>query len=192
MSPHLTFESFCCCSVAQLCLILCDTTDCSMPGFPVLHHFLELAQTPVHCWWYHTTILSSVVLFSSWLQSFLASGPFLMSWLSASIRWPKYWNFSFRISPSKEHSALISLKTDWFDLLTVQGTLKSLIQYYSSKASILWLSGFPSGLAGKESACNAGDTEYTGSVPGLGRSPGEGNGNPLQYSCLENPMDRGV
>ena len=64
-----------------------------------------------------------------------------MSWLSASIRWPKYWNFSFRISPSKEHSALISLKTDWFDLLAVQGTLSTL-QQRSSKASILWPSAF--------------------------------------------------
>ena len=58
------------------------------------------------------------------------------------IRWPKYWNFSFSISPSTEHSGLISFRLDWLDLLTVQGTLKSLFQHHSSKASILWHSAF--------------------------------------------------
>ena len=58
------------------------------------------------------------------------------------IRWPKYWSFSFNISPSNEYSGLISLRIDWFDLLAVQGTLKSLLQHYSSKASILWCSVF--------------------------------------------------
>ena len=58
------------------------------------------------------------------------------------IRWPKYWSFSFIISPSNEHSGLISFRMDWLDLLAVQGTLKSLLQYHSSKASILWCSAF--------------------------------------------------
>ena len=58
------------------------------------------------------------------------------------IRWPKYWSFSFNISPSNEHSGLISFRMDWLDLLAVQGTLKSLLQHHSSKASILWLSAF--------------------------------------------------
>ena len=58
------------------------------------------------------------------------------------IRWPKYWSFSFSISPSKEHLGLISFRMNWLDLLAVQGTLKSLLQHHSSKASILWLSGF--------------------------------------------------
>ena len=58
------------------------------------------------------------------------------------IRWPKYWNFSFSISPSNEYSGLISFRIDWFDLLAVQGTLKSLLQHHSSKASILWRSAF--------------------------------------------------
>ena len=58
------------------------------------------------------------------------------------IRWPKYWSFSFSISPSNEYSGLISFRIDWFDLLAVQGTLKSLLQHHSSKASILWRSGF--------------------------------------------------
>ena len=120
---------------------------------------------------------------------------------------------------------------DWSGLLAVQGSLKSLLQHHSSKASILrhsaffmvhlsqpymitgktialtrqtfvgqvmsllfnccldWSLGFPYSSVGKESACNAGDL---GSIPGCGRSPGEGNDNPLQYSCLENPMDRGA
>ena len=58
------------------------------------------------------------------------------------IRWPKYWSFSFNISPSNEHSGLISFRMDWLDLLAVQGTRKSLLQHHSSKASILWRSGF--------------------------------------------------
>ena len=58
------------------------------------------------------------------------------------IRWPKYWNFSFNISPSNEYSGLMSFRMDWLDLLAIQGTLKSLLQYHSSKASILWHSDF--------------------------------------------------
>ena len=63
------------------------------------------------------------------------------------IRWPKYWSFSFNISPSSEHSGLISFRMDWLDLLAVQGTLKSFLQHYSSKASILWCSAFFTGSA---------------------------------------------
>ena len=65
-----------------------------------------------------------------------------MSQLFASIRWPKYWSFSFTISPSNEYSGLISFRMDWLDLIAVQGTLKSLLQHHSSKASILWRSAF--------------------------------------------------
>ena len=75
------------------------------------------------------------------VQSFPASGSFPVS-LFLYMRWPKYWSFSFRISPSSKYSGLISLKIDWFDLLVVQGTLKSLVQHHSSKASILWHSDF--------------------------------------------------
>ena len=83
--------------------------------------------------WYHPTISSSVVPFSSCPQSFPASGSFQMSQLF-TIRWPKYWNFSFSISPSNEHPGLISFMMDWLDLLAVQGTLKSLFQHHRSKA----------------------------------------------------------
>ena len=84
----------------------------------------------------HPTISSSVIPFSSCLQSFPPSGSFLMSWLFAS-GGHTYWSFSFSISPSKEDSGLISFRMDCLDLLAVQGTLKSLLQHHSSKASIL-------------------------------------------------------
>ena len=87
----------------------------------------------------HPTNSSSAVPFSSCLQSFPASGSFQ---IVLHIRWPKYWSFSFNISPSKEHPGLISFRMDWLDLLAVQGTLKSLLQYHSSKASIPWHSAF--------------------------------------------------
>ena len=143
-------------------------------------------------------------------------------------KWPRYWSFSFSfsISPSNEYSGLTSLRIDLFDLLAVQGALKSLLQYPSLNASMIQCSaffmvqlsypymttgktsttrtfvskvislllnmlsrfvmGFPDGSAGKESACNVGDLGLT---PGLGRSPGERKGYPLQYSGLENSMD---
>ena len=87
-------------------------------------------------WWCHPTISSSTVPFSSCLQSFPASGVFSNESV-LHIRWLKYWNFSFSISPSNEYSGLISFRFDWFYLFAVQGTLKSLLQHHSSKASIL-------------------------------------------------------
>ena len=87
--------------------------------------------------WCHPAISSSVVPFSSCPQSFPASGSFSNE-SALCIRWPKYWSFSFNISPSNQHPGLISFRMDWLDLLAVQGTLKSLLQYHSSKASILW------------------------------------------------------
>ena len=85
-------------------------------------------------WWCYPTISSSVISFSC-LHYFLASGSFL--WVSFHIRWPMYWNFCFSISPSNENSGLISFRMDRLDLLTVQETLKSLLQHHSSKASVL-------------------------------------------------------
>ena len=126
-------------SVAQLCLTLRDAMDHSTPGFPVHHQLSELTQTSSQ--WCHPTISSSVILFSSCLQSFPASGSFPMSWFFVS-KWPKYWNFSFSISPSNEFSGLISFRMNWLALLAVQGTLRSLFQCHSSKASILRCSFF--------------------------------------------------
>ena len=89
--------------------------------------------------WCHSTISSSVIPFSR-LQSFPSISVFSNE--SVLIRWPKYWSFSFNISPSNEHSGLISFRMDWLDLLAVQGTLKSLLWHHSSKASILQCSAF--------------------------------------------------
>ena len=91
--------------------------------------------------WCHPAISSSVIPFSSCPQSLPASESFPMSQL-LHMRWPKYWSFSFSIIPSKEIPGLISFRMDWLDLLAVQGTLKSLLQHHSSKASIFWHSAF--------------------------------------------------
>ena len=91
--------------------------------------------------WCHPTISSSVILFSSCLQSLPASGSFQMSPFFTS-GGQSIGSFSFSISPSNEYSGLISFRIDWFDLLAVQGTLKTLLQHHSSKASILWHSAF--------------------------------------------------
>ena len=90
--------------------------------------------------WWHPTISSSVIPFFSCLQFFPASGSFQMSQFFAS--GPKYWSSSFNISPSNEYSGLIFFRMDWLDLLAAQGTLKSLLQHHSSKASVLWHSAF--------------------------------------------------
>ena len=110
--------------------------DYSTPGFPVHNQLPELAQTYVHR--VGDTILPShffVVPFSSCIRDFYNESVL-------HIRWPKYWSFSFRISPSNEYSGLIFFRIDWLDLLAVQGTLKSFLQHHSSKASILWCSAF--------------------------------------------------
>ena len=91
--------------------------------------------------WCHPTILFSVIPFSS-LSSIFPGIRVFSSDSILCIRWPKYWSFSFSISPSNEYSGLISFKINWFDLLAVQGTLKSLLQHHNSKASILWHSAF--------------------------------------------------
>jgi len=112
-------------------------TPCySMPGFPVLHHFLEFAQTHAH--WVSDAIqpshpLSPLLL----LPSLFPSIRVFPNVSVLRIRWPKYWTFILSISPSHEYSGLISFRIDWFDLLVVQGTLKSL-QYHNFKASIHW------------------------------------------------------
>ena len=92
-------------------------------------------------WWCHPTISSSAISFLSCIQSFPASGSFFTESV-LHIRWPRYWSFSFSISPSNENSGLISFRIDWLDLLAVQGTLKSLLQQSSSKTSILRCSVF--------------------------------------------------
>ena len=115
--------------------------DCSMPGLPVHRQLPELAQT--HVRWVSDAIQSSHPLSSPSPPTFnLSQHQGLFKWVSSSSRWPKYWTFSFNNRPSNEHSGLISFRMDWLDLLSVQGTLKSLLQCHSSKASILWCSAF--------------------------------------------------
>ena len=128
-------------SVTQWCLTLCDPIDCSMPGPLSITNswsllklmFIELVMASNHLILCHSLLLPpsifhSIRVFSN--ESVL------------HIRWSKYWSFSFNISPSNEYSGLISLRMDWLDLLAVQGTLKSLFQHHSSKASILQCSAF--------------------------------------------------
>ena len=124
------------------------------------------------------------------------------------IKWPKCWSFSFSISPSNEYSGLISFRIDWFNLLAVQETLKSLIQHHYSKVSILWdrqkiiikicklqgilesdkgFSGLPWWFSGEETACNAGEIRDAGLIPGLGRPPWEENGNHSSIIAWEIP-----
>ena len=120
--------------------------DCSMPGFPVHHQLLELAQKlmstesvmPSH----HLILCCPLLL----LPSIFPSIRIFYFESVLRIKWPKYWSVSFSISPFNEYSGLISFRIDWLDLLAVQGTLKSLLQQNSSKASILQHSTFFYGL----------------------------------------------
>ena len=125
-------------AVAKLCPTLWDPMECSMPSSSVLHCLLEFAQIHVH--WVGNAIQPSHPLPLPSPCAFNLSQCFNESALR--IRWPKYWSLSFSISPSNEYSRLISFRSDWFDLAAVQGTLKSLFQHHSLKASILWWSAF--------------------------------------------------
>ena len=121
--------------VTQWCPTLCNPIGCSMPGFPVHHQLPELAQTHFHC--IGDAIQPSHPLSSpSSPTSIFPSIRVFSSEPVLRIRWPKYWSFSFSISPSYEYSGLISFRMDWLDLRVVQGTLKSLLKHHSSKASI--------------------------------------------------------
>ena len=124
-----------CCSASPPCPTLCDPMDCSRLAFSDLHHLPELAQTQVH--WVGDAIQPSHPLLSSFPPAFSLS-----QHQGLCIRWPKYWSFGFSISPSNEFSGSIFFRIDWLDFLAVQGTLKSLPQHHSSKASILQQSAF--------------------------------------------------
>ena len=131
-------------SVAQPCPTLCDPVNRSTPGFPVHHRLPEFTQTHVH----RVVMPSSHLILCRPLLLLPPVPPSIRVFSSEStlyMRWPKYWSFSFSISPSNEHPGQISFRMDWLDLLAVQGTLKSLLQHHSSKASILWFSAFFTG-----------------------------------------------
>ena len=118
-------------SVAQSCLILCDPMNRSMPGLPVHHQLLEFTQTHVH----RVSDAIQPSLSPLFLPSIFPSIRVFSNESALRIRWPKYWSFSFNISPSNEHPGLISFRMDSLDLPAVQGTLKNLLQYHSSKAT---------------------------------------------------------
>ena len=113
----------------------------STPGLPVHHHLSEPAQTHVH-WVGYAIQPSHPLLSPSPPPSIFLSIRVFLNESVLRIRWPKYWSFSFSISPSNGYSGLITCRIDWLDLLAVQGTLKILLQHHSSKASILWCSAF--------------------------------------------------
>ena len=127
-------------SVAQSCPTLYNPMNCSTPGLPVHQQLPESTQTHVH--WVSNAIQPSHPLCPLLLPSIFPSIRVFFNESALRIRWPKYWNFSFSISPSNGYSGLISFRMDWLDPLAVQGTLKSLLQHHSSKTSILRHSAF--------------------------------------------------
>ena len=238
-------------SVAQSCLTLCNSLDCSMPASLSITN----SWSPPNPMSIESVIPSNHLILCCPLLLWPSIFPSIRVFSNESalhIRWPKYWSFSFNISPSNEYSGLISFRMDWLDLLSVQGTLKSLFQHHSSKASILGCSAFfivqlshPYVTTGKTIALTrwtfvgkvtsllfhmvfsipasrmrvsshrgplvwvphtipcavalncalSGQTapvtlQLYCSAPVSTMMPGRGNDNPLQYSCLENPMGR--
>ena len=126
-------------SVAQWCPTHCNPMNQSKPGLPVHHQLPESTQTVESVIPSNHLILCHPLLH---LPSIFPSTQVFSNESALRIRWPKYWSFSFSISPFNEYSGLISFRKDWLDLLAVQGTLKSLLQHHSSKASIFRLSAF--------------------------------------------------
>ena len=125
--------------VTKLHLTFCNLMNCSIPGFPVLHYLLEFAQIHVH----ESVMLSNHLILCHHLlllPSVFPSIRVFSNELVLRIGWPKYWSLSFSISPSNVHSGLISFKIDWFALLAVQGTLKSLLQPQFKSIDSLMLS----------------------------------------------------
>ena len=162
----------------------------------------ELTQTQVH----QVVMPCTHLILCHHLLLLLSIFPGIRIFFNESVlhsMWSKYWGFSFSISPSNEYSGLIFFRMDWLNILAVQGTLKSLLQHHSSKASTLQLSAFfiiqlshPYMTTGKTIALTI--WTFVGKVMSLLFNMlsrlviREGNGTPLQYFCLENPMDGGA
>ena len=119
-----SYASFHCCLVSQSCPALWDPMDYSVPGFSVLQYVPKFTETHIHL---VDDTIQHLILFPLLLPSIFPSIRVFPNEVALCIRWPKYWSFNFNISPSKEYSGLISFGIDWFDLLPVQGTLKSLL-----------------------------------------------------------------
>ena len=127
-------------SVPQLCLTLCDPMDCSQASLSVTNSWSLLKLMSIE-----SMMPSSHLILCHHLLLLFPIPPSIKVFSNEStlrIRWPKYWRFSLSINPANEHPGLISFRMDWLDLLAVQGTLKSLLQHHSSKASILQCSAF--------------------------------------------------
>ena len=151
-STPISTGKACCASLSQSlnrlssvqsfsCIRLCNPMNRSTPGLPVHHQPPEFTQTHVHRVGdaiQPSHPLSPLLL----LPSIPPSIRVFSNESTLHMRWPKYWSFSFSVSPSNEHPGLISFRMDWLDLLAVQRTLKSLLQQHSSDASILWRSAF--------------------------------------------------
>ena len=126
--------------VTQSCPTLCDPMNCNIPGLAITNSRSSLRLTSIK-----SVMPSSHLILCHPLLLPPSIFPSIRVFSEESVlltRWPKYWSFSFNVSPSNEHSELIFFRMDWLDLLAVQGTLKSLLQHHSSKASILWCSAF--------------------------------------------------
>ena len=129
---------YCCCLVAKLCPTLWSAARQAFLSFTISWSLFKLISAESVMLYNHLTLCCSLLL----LPSIFPSIRVFSNESALRISWPKYWSFSFSNRPSNEYSGLISFRMDWFDLLAVQGTLKSLLQHQSSKASILWHSAF--------------------------------------------------
>ena len=135
-----SLETSCCCLVTKLCPTLCESIDCSTPGFPVLHHLPEFVQT--HIYGVSDAIQLSHPLSPPSTPVLNPSQDHVFSNESAlHIRWPKYWSLSFSMNPSSDYSRSISFRIDWLISLQCKG-LSSLLQHHSLKASIFQCSAF--------------------------------------------------
>ena len=128
------------CSIAKSCMTFCKPMKCRQPSlsFTISQSLLKLMYIESVMTNYHFILCHSLFFLSSIFPSIRV----FFNELAIYIRWAKYWSFSFRFSPFNEYLGLISFRMDWLDLLVVQGTLESLFQHHSSKASILWCSAF--------------------------------------------------
>ena len=141
---HYKWQKFkrhetCCCSFGKLCLTLCNPWTVARQAslsFTISQSLLKLMAIELMMPSNHLILLSPSPAFN------LSQHQVFSKELALPIRWPEYWSFNFSISPSNEYSGLISCRIDWFDLLAVQGTLKSLLQHHSLKGSILWCLAF--------------------------------------------------
>ena len=143
VNVYLKFSSVKFSSVAQSCLTLFNPMDCSIPGLPVHYQLPDFTET--HVMFIESVMPSNPLILCHPLLLSPSIFPSIRVFSNESvllIRWPKYWSFSFKISPFKEHLGLISFRMDWLDLLAAQGTLKSLLQHHVSKALVLRHSAF--------------------------------------------------